>query len=182
MLWPHSIAGPIPAAASNSAIQSAMASMLVVDMVEEARLAYPTIVYDLRIEGQALVMADSGRLGQVLSNLLSNARHHGEPNQPIGILLHCVNGQAEISIANAGAPIPHEIESGLFNPFKRSSLNNPRNRTGMGLGLYISRQIAERHGGRLWAASPGEGQGSTFSLWLPRVQAYGATSHPMTDA
>jgi chemotaxis family two-component system sensor kinase Cph1 len=56
---------------------------LVEDMVDEARLAYPTIVYDLHIDGPATVMADSGRLSQVLSNLLSNARHHGEPNQPI---------------------------------------------------------------------------------------------------
>jgi signal transduction histidine kinase len=120
---------------------------LVEDMVEEARLAYPTIVYNLRVECAATVLADSGRLGQVLSNLLSNARHHGEPNQPIEVRLSADAGEAEVSIANAAAPIPHEIESGLFNPFKRSSLNNPRNRTGMGLGLYIAQQIAREHQG-----------------------------------
>jgi light-regulated signal transduction histidine kinase (bacteriophytochrome) len=117
------------------------------DLVEEARLAYPTIVYDLRVESGATVLADSGRLGQVLSNLLSNARHHGEPNQPIEVRLRVDAGQAAVSIANAGAAIPPEIESGLFNPFKRSSLNNPRNRTGMGLGLYIAQQIAREHQG-----------------------------------
>jgi light-regulated signal transduction histidine kinase (bacteriophytochrome) len=120
---------------------------LVEDLVEEARLAYPTIVYDLRVECAATVLADSGRLSQVLSNLLSNARHHGEPNQPIEIRLAVDAGQAAVSIANASAPIPQEIEAGLFNPFKRSSLNNPRNRTGMGLGLYIAQQIAREHQG-----------------------------------
>jgi signal transduction histidine kinase len=120
---------------------------LVEDLVEEARLAYPTIVYDLRVECAATVLADSGRLSQVLSNLLSNARHHGEPNQPIEVRLWVDAGQAVVNVANAAAPIPQEIEAGLFNPFKRSSLNNPRNRTGMGLGLYIAQQIAREHQG-----------------------------------
>jgi light-regulated signal transduction histidine kinase (bacteriophytochrome) len=122
---------------------------LVEDMVEEARMAYPNIVYDLVLESPATVLADSGRLGQVLSNLLSNARHHGEPNQPIGIRLWTEAGRAAVSIANAAAPIPHEIESSLFNPFKRSSLNNPRNRTGMGLGLYIAQRIVREHQGEI---------------------------------
>lgn len=122
---------------------------LVQDMVEEAQLAYPTVVYELRVERPATVMADGGRLGQVLSNLLSNARHHGEPNQPIEVCLRREDGRAAILVANASPPIPHEIESGLFNPFKRSSLNNPRNRTGMGLGLYIAQQIVREHGGEI---------------------------------
>ena len=124
---------------------------LVVDMVEEARLAYPTIVYDLHTVGPAFVLADGGRLGQVISNLLSNARHHGEPNQPITIRLAPRDGLglAVLEIANAGAPIPAETEAALFNPFKRSSLNNPRNRTGMGLGLYIAQQIVREHEGEI---------------------------------
>ncbi|MGB9108525.1 MAG: ATP-binding protein, partial [Telluria sp.] len=120
---------------------------LVEDMVEEARMAYPAIAYDLRVEARASVLGDSGRLGQVLSNLLSNARHHGEPNQPIDIRVWVDGGQAAVSIANAGAAIPHEVEAGLFNPFKRSAIANPRNRTGMGLGLYIAQQIAREHRG-----------------------------------
>ena len=126
---------------------------LACDMVEEARLAYPTIVYDLHTVGPAFVLADGGRLGQVISNLLSNARHHGEPNQPITIRLAPRDGPglglAVLEIANAGAPIPAETEAALFNPFKRSSLNNPRNRTGMGLGLYIAQQIVREHEGEI---------------------------------
>ncbi len=133
------------------ALQPVDLAALVEDMVEEARLAYPTIVYAMHTAGPAFVLADAGRLGQVISNLLSNARHHGEPNQPITIRLAPQGGAglAVLEIANAGAPIPAETEAALFNPFKRSSLNNPRNRTGMGLGLYIAQQIVREHEGEI---------------------------------
>jgi light-regulated signal transduction histidine kinase (bacteriophytochrome) len=143
---------------------------LVEDMVEEARMAYPTIVYDLRVESPATVMADSARLSQVLSNLLSNARHHGEPNQPIEVRLWVDAGQAVVNVANAAAPIPHETESSLFNPFKRGSLNNPRNRTGMGLGLYIAQQIVREHQGDLrYEHAPAAGGNGrvVFTVRLP---------------
>jgi light-regulated signal transduction histidine kinase (bacteriophytochrome) len=146
---------------------------LVEDLVEEARLAYPTITYALRVEGPAVVRADSGRLGQVLSNLLSNARHHGEPNKPIDVSLQVESGQAVVGVANAGAAIPQEVESGLFNPFKRGSLNNPRNRTGMGLGLYIAQQIVREHAGELGyhhEAAHGGGR-VVFTVRLPLAGA-----------
>jgi light-regulated signal transduction histidine kinase (bacteriophytochrome) len=146
---------------------------LVEDMVEEARVAYPAIVYDLRAECPAMVLADGVRLGQVLSNLLSNARHHGEPNQPIEVRLHCENGVAEVVVANVSAPIPPELESGLFNPFKRSSLNNPRNRTGMGLGLYIAQQIVREHEGEIvYYHEDGPAGGRVvFTVRLPLARA-----------
>jgi len=138
---------------------------LALELVEEARLAYPAIVYDLHAVGPAVVLADGGRLGQVISNLLSNARHHGEPNRPISIRLAPLDGQAVLEVANAGAPIPPETEGALFNPFKRSSLHNPRNRTGMGLGLYIAQQIVREHEGEI--AYRHEGGLVVFSVRLP---------------
>jgi light-regulated signal transduction histidine kinase (bacteriophytochrome) len=144
------------------------------DMVEEARLAYPTIVYDLHATGPAFVLADAGRLGQVISNLLSNARHHGEPNQPITIRLAIRDGLAVLYIANVGAPIPLETESTLFNPFKRGSLNNPRNRTGMGLGLYIAQQIVREHEGEI--AYRHEDGKVVFEVRLPLAPGQGARS------
>ncbi|WP_075795539.1 ATP-binding protein [Massilia putida] len=138
---------------------------LACDMVEEARLAYPTIVYDVHATGPAFVLADSGRLGQVISNLLSNARQHGEPNHPIVIRLAPQDGQAVLDVANAGSPIAPETEATLFNPFKRGSLNNPRNRTGMGLGLYIAQQIVREHKGEI--AYRHENGNVVFSVRLP---------------
>jgi signal transduction histidine kinase len=78
-----------------------------------------------------------------------------------------------VSVANAAAPIPHETESGLFNPFKRSSLNNPRNRTGMGLGLYIAQQIVREHQGDIayaHAPAPDASGRVMFTVRLPLAQ------------
>jgi chemotaxis family two-component system sensor kinase Cph1 len=60
------------------------------------------------------------------------------------------NGRdASVEVANAGQAIAPETVATLFNPFKRASMNNPRNRTGMGLGLYIAQQIVREHQGEL---------------------------------
>ena len=119
------------------------------DLVDEMRLAYPSITYLWTNPGPAMVRADAGRMSQVLSNLLSNARHHGEVGGPISVALTTHAGWASIDVANKGAPIPEEQAASLFNPFKRSALHNPRNRTGMGLGLYIVATIVREHEGEI---------------------------------
>jgi signal transduction histidine kinase len=122
---------------------------IVDDLVDEMRLAYPTIHYIWTNPGPALIRADAGRMAQVLSNLLSNARHHGQVGGPIGVSLSTHAGWANIAVANKGEPIPEEQAATLFNPFKRSALHNPRNRTGMGLGLYIVATIVREHEGEI---------------------------------
>jgi light-regulated signal transduction histidine kinase (bacteriophytochrome) len=157
---------------------------LVEDVVEEARLSYPTIVFDLQMAGPVFVLADDARLAQVVSNLLSNARHHGEPNHPIAIHLRVQDGMAGLDIANAGAAIPLEVENTLFNPFKRSATSNPRNRTGMGLGLYIAQQIVREHAGEIvyrhdaGSAASGDGQ-VVFRVRLP-LATPAAPATPLT--
>lgn len=138
---------------------------LLVDLMDEARMAYPSIPLDLVCDDAATVHADSGRLAQVLSNLLSNARHHGEPGKPVTVCLRAGRGEASVEVANAGQPIAPETVATLFNPFKRASLNNPRNRTGMGLGLYIAQQIVREHNGEL--AYRYENEQVVFTLRLP---------------
>ncbi|MFD2367758.1 ATP-binding protein [Pseudoduganella sp. GCM10020061] len=137
---------------------------LIDDLMEESKLAYPDTLYQFENgdrphfengvcphlpSGPAAVMGDRGRLGQVIGNLLSNARHHGEQGKPIEVSLTAAQGQATISIANAAAPIPDQIAATLFRPFKQTSLNNPLNRTGLGLGLFIAHQIVQEHKGTL---------------------------------
>ncbi|THC40797.1 ATP-binding protein [Massilia sp. Mn16-1_5] len=130
-------------------LEPADLAALVDDLVDEMRLAYPAITYTWTNPGPAMVRADAGRMSQVLSNLLSNARHHGQVGGPIGVTLHTHAGWATVEVTNNGAPIPEEQASTLFNPFKRSSLNNPLNRTGMGLGLYIVATIVREHEGEI---------------------------------
>ncbi|MEW7850247.1 ATP-binding protein [Massilia aurea] len=122
---------------------------LLIDLMDEARMAYPSIPLDLICDDAATVKADSGRLGQVLSNLMSNARHHGEPGTAVTVCLRAGGDYASVEVANAGQAIAPETVATLFNPFKRASMNNPRNRTGMGLGLYIAQQIVREHQGEL---------------------------------
>ena len=124
-------------------------AMVVDDLVDEARTAYPAIAYEIVNRPHTFVQADSARLAQVLSNLLSNARHHGEPGQPIAVRADIEGQHAVIDVVNLGAPIAPDSVATLFNPFKRTSLHNPRNRTGMGLGLYIALQIVREHRGEL---------------------------------
>jgi light-regulated signal transduction histidine kinase (bacteriophytochrome) len=124
-------------------------ALVVDDLVDEARTAYPAISYGLDNKPGMFVQADSARVAQVMSNLLSNARHHGEPGQPIAVRATVDGQHAVIDVANQGAPIPADFVPTLFNPFKRTSLHNPRNRTGMGLGLYIALQIVREHKGEL---------------------------------
>lgn len=147
------------------ALEPVNLSALVEDLIDEARMAYPAIPFQLTCDEQATVNADSGRLGQVLSNLLSNARHHGEAGKPVRICVHVDGREAVVDVCNAGAPIAPELVATLFNPFKRASLHNPRNRTGMGLGLYIAQQIVREHQGEL--AYRHDGNEVIFSVRLP---------------
>lgn len=141
---------------------------LLEDLVDEARLAYPGIPIELSCDEAALVKADEGRLGQVLSNLLSNARHHGEPGKPVRVSLASGGGQASVQVSNAGHAIAAELAATLFNPFKRTSLDNPRNRSGMGLGLYIAHQIVREHHGEI--AYHYENGRVVFTLRLPLAE------------
>jgi two-component system, chemotaxis family, sensor kinase Cph1 len=141
---------------------------IVDDLVDEMRLAYPTITYTWTNPGATMVRADAGRMSQVLSNLLSNARHHGEVGGPISVALTTHAGWASIDVANKGAPIPEEQAASLFNPFKRSALHNPRNRTGMGLGLYIVATIVREHEGEI--AYRHENGQVIFSVKLPLAE------------
>lgn len=138
---------------------------LVDDLIDEARMAYPAIPFQLTCDEPAMVNADSGRVAQVLSNLLSNARHHGEAGKPVRVCVTVQDRHAVVEVSNAGAPIPPEQVATLFNPFKRASLHNPRNRTGMGLGLYIAQQIVREHHGEI--SYRHDGNEVVFSVRLP---------------
>jgi len=123
------------------------------ELVEESRVAYPGSIYEIEVPASLNVHADADRIAQVLSNLISNARHHGEPGQPIRIRLRhdaqAQGGRALIEVSNVGAPIEEALTSQLFAAFKRQAVHNQRNRTGMGLGLHIAHKIVDGHGGAI---------------------------------
>ena len=110
-------------------------------------------------------VADPDRIDQVFENLLTNAAKYSPDGGTITIAIHREADDVHVSVADRGIGIsPEEIDQ-VFNLFYRSPDPRAGHVGGLGLGLYISREIVTRHGGKLWAESTG--QGSTFRVTLP---------------
>jgi len=106
---------------------------------------------------------DRERLLRVLSNLLRNAIAFTPPGGSIRIRVSRAGTDLVVSVADTGVGVPQHELATLFDRFRQPGYGD---RTGLGLGLYISKWIVEAHGGRIWAESE-VGQGSTFSFTLP---------------
>jgi PAS domain S-box-containing protein len=110
------------------------------------------------------IEADGDRLTQVVMNLLSNAIKYSDPGGSVTVKAESQNGELLFQVTDHGIGIPEESMAHLFERFYRAE--DKLARGGTGLGLYISKQIIEAHGGNIWAASR-TGEGSTFSFTLP---------------
>jgi chemotaxis family two-component system sensor kinase Cph1 len=122
---------------------------LILDLVDESRIAHPNVVHDVALPAQCVVVADPDRLAQVLTNLIGNALHHGASMRPITVTLTQSADSTLVSIRNESAPIGTTAAGVMFDPLKVTSLNNFRNPGGMGIGLYIVREIMTAHHGRV---------------------------------
>lgn len=117
------------------------------------------------------LMADPDRLDQVVNNLLDNAVKYSPAGGTIHVSLEAAEAGALIRVRDEGIGLPLGAAERVFEPFNRAANAFAGNIPGLGLGLHISRQIVQRHGGRMWAESPGEGLGTTVHVWLPRRRA-----------
>ena len=124
------------------------------------------LVLDVPDEPRA-VTADAGRIEQVLVNLLDNAGKYSHDGGTIAVALRSEGGGCLVTVRDEGIGLPPGAAETIFQPFGRAPNAVARHLPGMGLGLYICRGIVERHGGRIWAESAGDGGGTTFCLWLP---------------
>jgi signal transduction histidine kinase/ActR/RegA family two-component response regulator len=120
-----------------------------------------------REPGLPTVLADPHRLQQVLWNLLSNAIKFTGAGGRVRISLGRVRDAVEVSVSDTGQGIAPEFLPHVFERFRQADSSNTRHHAGLGLGLSIVKQLVELHGGSVRAASPGEGQGSTFTVTLP---------------
>jgi len=117
------------------------------DLLNEAKLGYPGIDYLTTMPESLMWQVDPDRLAQALGNLLSNARHHCIPNSPVTVLLSAQDKDLVIEVCNEANEIDPDVVAHLFSPFKKSS--STKGRTGLGLGLYITNEIINGHGGQL---------------------------------
>jgi len=118
------------------------------------------------MESSMIVEADPLRMRRVLANLVENAIKFSEPGSKISISAEKMNGNITINVIDQGYGIPSEELSKVFDKFYQARTKIKKNTFGMGLGLYISKQIVEAHGGCI-AVKSQLGAGSTFTITLP---------------
>lgn len=121
--------------------------------------------FEVQVEAACLGEWDKDRLAQVMSNLLTNAAQHSPPGATVTIVVAGSDSEATVTVHNHGEPIPAEVLPKVFDAFSGASQSS-----GLGLGLYIAREIVVAHGGRIAVDSSAE-RGTTFTLALPRVVA-----------
>ncbi len=114
------------------------------------------------------VFADSGRLQQVLHNLIENSLRYTDPGGKIRVSVAAVPGEARISVADTGLGIPEADLPFVFERFYRTKRSRAANPGGSGLGLSIVRWIVDAHKGRVSVESA-VGKGSTFTVHLPVI-------------
>jgi sigma-B regulation protein RsbU (phosphoserine phosphatase) len=132
------------------------------EVIEELMVSHPDRTLETSFSLEQALDCDRIRIGQLFSNLLGNALRYGAPVKPVHVRASSAAGIFELSIANAGEPIPPAAMERLFQPFYRSTVIPDRE--GLGLGLYISHEIAKAHGGTLDVQSTPEETRFTFRM------------------
>ncbi|HET9599635.1 MAG TPA: GAF domain-containing sensor histidine kinase [Anaeromyxobacteraceae bacterium] len=137
--------------------------------IDEIEAAYPDRAVALDAEGDLRGEWDPVRLGEVLSNLVLNALQHGGL-EPVTVRLRGSGGDVTAEVHNRGSPIPGALLPHLFDPFRRGVAGPPSAHRGVGLGLFVSREIVRAHGG-IVAVTSTAADGTTFAVTLPRRRA-----------
>jgi len=113
------------------------------------------------------VRADEDRTGQVLLNLVGNALHYTQTGASVRLTARKEGAEVHLAVKDTGTGIRAEHLPHVFERFYRVDRSRSRVGGGSGIGLTIAKHLVEAQGGRIWAESPGSGQGSTFHFTLP---------------
>jgi signal transduction histidine kinase len=139
---------------------------VVARVVRESQAARPGRALEFRQQGHFNGEWDAGRLAQVASNLIANALQYGDPKEAVLVELDGKDeDNVELVVSNAGN-IPRELLPQIFDPFRGRSEPSRRSE-GLGLGLYIVKELVEAHEGRVDVSSK-PGERTRFSVRLPR--------------
>jgi signal transduction histidine kinase len=141
------------------------------EVVNELRTYHPEKQIDLHVPPQLDAIFDEGRIAQVLSNLIGNAIQYGSGDAPVTVQVSGTEGDVVIAVNNRGTTIPSEKLPSVFDPMVRiaaSVTSDYLERTSLGIGLYISREIVHAHGGKVLLAST-DADGTTFTVTMPRL-------------
>lgn len=133
-------------------------------VVDELKIANASREVVTEFSLSARVHCDAARIQQLLSNLLGNALTHGAANHAVVVRTVAEGSEAVISVSNGGEPIPSHMLPKVFEPYWRPPSSSPGG--GLGLGLYICKQIVEAHGGTVEVCSSAS-EGTCFTARLP---------------
>jgi signal transduction histidine kinase len=139
-------------------------------LVEEMRAMHPNRTITLEACGLTRGVWDKPRIGQVLSNLLSNALQYGVTNLPVNATIAGHLDEVVLTVHNEGIPISDVVMAGIFGSYKfglNAEVAGPDFSKNLGLGLYITKEIVEAHGGTISVTSS-KIDGTTFTAHFPR--------------
>ncbi|MBE9224817.1 PAS domain-containing protein [Phormidium sp. LEGE 05292] len=141
-----------------------------IDTVRTAAVAKEITLYAV-LPQIGRVSGDWARLQQIVWNLLSNAIKFTPAKGQVEVRLERDGNQAKITVSDTGKGINPDFLPHIFESFRQEDASTTRQFGGLGLGLAIVRYLVEAHGGTICADSPGEGQGATFIVQLPLLDA-----------
>ncbi|MEM9588012.1 MAG: chemotaxis protein CheB [Planctomycetota bacterium] len=200
------------AAAATIGRQVAMVNHLLVDLLDVARIAEDRInlkfeILDLRelvptieevvqseldrhgcavdfdlADHPVVVNGDRTRLIQVQVNLIHNAAKYSETVNPVRVRIKDGGEAIHVSVADDGRGIPPEKLESIFEPFAQLDQSRKQSDGGLGVGLTLAKSLIELHGGKIVAESDGEGLGSVFHIWLPKVENLEAGRRSSTES
>jgi signal transduction histidine kinase/CheY-like chemotaxis protein len=140
-------------------------------VIDELRVAHPARALELRSPPSLPGAWDRDRLEQVFSNLVSNALQYGLASSPVTVEARDEGASVGIKVHNDGPPIAEDLRLRLFDPFRRGARDSRTSHTqGLGLGLFISREIVVAHDGTIEVQSNAT-DGTTFYVTLPRTKS-----------
>ena len=141
--------------------------------VEQLRVVHPDRRIEFAVTGDAVGHYDGGRLKQVLRNLVSNAIVHGSPDTPVRVALVGEEPEIRLEVTNEGPAIDPSFQSQLFDPLTRGlpQTSSREYNDGLGLGLFIVRELVLAHGGRVEVRSDSTEGETTFTVILPRQKS-----------
>ncbi|MBK6009192.1 HAMP domain-containing histidine kinase [Ramlibacter ginsenosidimutans] len=151
------------------------------DIVAEVAALHPDSRIELTREGVLTGRWDAARVGQMLANLVANAVQHGASGEPVLVTVDGDTDAVRVQVRNGGNPIPAEARENLFSPLRQKPTTEQERSpgsSGLGLGLYITKEIAVAHGGTVDATSNHEG--TTFTVRLPRIPPLAADRRAKT--
>ncbi|QXU42700.1 PAS domain S-box protein [Pedobacter sp. D749] len=140
-------------------------AILIQEMKESFLQAHPAHILTIEMPEESFVNADRMRLEQVLTNLLNNAVKYATQEKTIELKVQHLDNVVLTSVKDFGPGISEENQRHIFSQFYQAKENKDGS-SGLGLGLFISKDIIERHGGQIWVESE-PGKGATFNFSLP---------------